>query len=286
MHPTTPTMQPLPGITHARFSLIRFRSPLLTESQLFSLPAGTEMFHFPTFPPTSLYIQLAVTHTTKAMHAGFPHSDILVSPLGYQLHQAYRRFPRPSSAPIAKASTVRPSKLTQPTTTVSRISHKLSKHNTHTQQVQDAVTQIQTITSHHIKPQKVRCKELLYKDARVHYTVTTTTPHQHQSPEHNPETNTSRTSIYTRTPPQHTIAMSVVVPKPNSMPKSPRPRPCSAPASTDQPPNRAISQYYQKPTTITDQDHTNTPNRMPNMICLMFHPRSHTTNHHNDGQYQ
>src|SRR4029079_1516048 len=30
---------------------IRFRSPLLTESQLFSLPVGTEMFHFPTFPP-------------------------------------------------------------------------------------------------------------------------------------------------------------------------------------------------------------------------------------------
>ncbi len=25
---------------------------------LFSLPAGTEMFHFPAFPPTSLYIQL------------------------------------------------------------------------------------------------------------------------------------------------------------------------------------------------------------------------------------
>ena len=30
---------------------IRFRSPLLTESLLFSLPVGTEMFHFPTFPP-------------------------------------------------------------------------------------------------------------------------------------------------------------------------------------------------------------------------------------------
>lgn len=125
-------MQPLPGITHDRFSLIRFRSPLLTESQLFSLPAGTEMFHFPTFPPTGLYIQPAVTHKTEAMHAGFPHSDILVSTLGYQLHQAYRRFPRPSSAPIAKASTVRPLKLTQPTTTVDRISHKLSKYNTHT----------------------------------------------------------------------------------------------------------------------------------------------------------
>jgi hypothetical protein len=40
--------------------------------------------------------------------AGFPHSDILGSPLGYQLPQAYRRFLRPSSAPNAKASTVRP----------------------------------------------------------------------------------------------------------------------------------------------------------------------------------
>src|SRR5690606_23674535 len=45
--PTTPAVQPLTGITHDRFSLFRFRSPLLTESLLFSLPAGTEMFHFP-----------------------------------------------------------------------------------------------------------------------------------------------------------------------------------------------------------------------------------------------
>lgn len=55
--PTTPSMQRLSTITHTRFGLIRFRSPLLTESQLFSLPMGTEMFHFPTFPPTPLYIQ-------------------------------------------------------------------------------------------------------------------------------------------------------------------------------------------------------------------------------------
>ena len=43
------------------FSLIRFRSPLLSESQLFSLPVGTEMFHFPTFPPTALCVQAEVT---------------------------------------------------------------------------------------------------------------------------------------------------------------------------------------------------------------------------------
>ena len=53
--PTTPHTQPLPGITCMRFSLIRFRSPLLSESLLFSLPVGTEMFHFPTFPPHTLF---------------------------------------------------------------------------------------------------------------------------------------------------------------------------------------------------------------------------------------
>jgi hypothetical protein len=42
---------------------IRFRSPLLTESLLFSLPAGTEMFHFPAFPLQALSIQTGVTGT-------------------------------------------------------------------------------------------------------------------------------------------------------------------------------------------------------------------------------
>ncbi len=58
--PTTPHTQPLPGITRTWFSLFRVRSPLLTESLLFSLPTGTEMFHFPAFPPHHLYIQWQV----------------------------------------------------------------------------------------------------------------------------------------------------------------------------------------------------------------------------------
>ena len=33
----------------AWFRLFRFRSPLLSESRLFSLPLGTEMVHFPRF---------------------------------------------------------------------------------------------------------------------------------------------------------------------------------------------------------------------------------------------
>lgn len=103
--PTTPNVQRLPAITHARFSLIRFRSPLLTESRLLSLPVGTEMFHFPTFPLPALYIQAGVTRYARAL-AGFPHSDILGSKLAYQFPEAYRRLLRPSSAPDAKASTV------------------------------------------------------------------------------------------------------------------------------------------------------------------------------------
>jgi hypothetical protein len=103
--PATPVMQPLPGITHHRFSLIRVRSPLLPESLLFSLPVGTEMFHFPTFPHPALYIQAGVTRYARAL-AGFPHSEILESQPVYRLPEAYRRLLRPSSAPDAKASTV------------------------------------------------------------------------------------------------------------------------------------------------------------------------------------
>ena len=84
--PATPTMQRLPAITHDRFSLFRFRSPLLTESRLFSLPVGTEMFHFPTFPLPALYIQAGVTGSSCDAQRGFPirkssdHSSIISSP--------------------------------------------------------------------------------------------------------------------------------------------------------------------------------------------------------------
>ena len=36
-------------LARKRFGLVRFRSPLLPESLLFSFPVGTEMVHFPTF---------------------------------------------------------------------------------------------------------------------------------------------------------------------------------------------------------------------------------------------
>lgn len=50
--PTTHT-----GLTSAQFRLFPFRSPLLGESRLISIPAGTEMFHFPAWASHCLCIQ-------------------------------------------------------------------------------------------------------------------------------------------------------------------------------------------------------------------------------------
>ncbi len=88
-NPTTPHRQRLPAITSTWFSLIRFRSPLLTESLLFSLPVGTEMFHFPTFPPHTLYIQALVTR----------HHSCWVSPFGNPRISARLTAPRGLSQP-------------------------------------------------------------------------------------------------------------------------------------------------------------------------------------------
>ena len=74
--PTTPHRQRLPAITPTRFSLFRFRSPLLTESLLFSLPVGTEMFHFPTFPPLTLCVQVRVTGHDSSWVSPFGHPRI------------------------------------------------------------------------------------------------------------------------------------------------------------------------------------------------------------------
>ena len=55
-----------------RFGLIRFRSPLLTESLLISFPVVTKMFQFATFARHSLYIQLCVTPSGCPVMPGFP----------------------------------------------------------------------------------------------------------------------------------------------------------------------------------------------------------------------
>ena len=45
------------GLTSLWFRLFPFRSPLLGESRLISVPAGTEMFHFPAWASLHLWIE-------------------------------------------------------------------------------------------------------------------------------------------------------------------------------------------------------------------------------------
>jgi hypothetical protein len=72
--PTTPSPQPLPGITWKRFSLLRFRSPLLTES----LIAASYVLHrllVPRHPPcalNNLATQLQQTPRNIRPHPALP----------------------------------------------------------------------------------------------------------------------------------------------------------------------------------------------------------------------
>ncbi len=57
------------GLTSLWFRLFPFRSPLLGESRLISIPAGTEMFHFPAWASRVLCIQ---TRIGGIHRLGFP----------------------------------------------------------------------------------------------------------------------------------------------------------------------------------------------------------------------
>ena len=88
-NPATPNWQRHQALPPARFGLIRFRSPLLTESLLFFFPPGTEMFQFPGFPPRALCVQARVT----------PHDGCRVSPFGHPRINALSAAPRGFSQP-------------------------------------------------------------------------------------------------------------------------------------------------------------------------------------------
>ena len=63
-----------PGEQAPRFGLLRVRSPLLAQSRLIYVPAGTEMFHFPASSHARLSLFIPRRHPAKG--AGFPHSEI------------------------------------------------------------------------------------------------------------------------------------------------------------------------------------------------------------------
>jgi hypothetical protein len=77
-------------LSHAYgLAILPFRSPLLRKSRLLSLPAGTEMFHFPAFPPHALCVQAWVTG----------HDSCRVSPFGHPRIHARLTAPRGISQP-------------------------------------------------------------------------------------------------------------------------------------------------------------------------------------------
>ena len=98
-HPLWPAFPDRSAYKQSTTGLLRFRSPLLAESRLMSVPPGTEMFQFPGFASVSY-----------GFRYGYPCG--WVAPFGYprinacsRLPMAFRSVPRPSSPPGAKAST-------------------------------------------------------------------------------------------------------------------------------------------------------------------------------------
>ena len=94
-HPgaTSWSYYPEPASPQARFGLLPGRSPLLGESLLFSLPAGTKMFQFPAL-------------ASAQQGADDTPSGCRVVPFGYprvngrlRLTGDFRSLPRPSSPP-------------------------------------------------------------------------------------------------------------------------------------------------------------------------------------------
>ncbi len=103
--PTTPPTQRPQASTWYGLGCSPFARHYSGNRDFLSFPPGTQMCHFPGFPPCTLCVQVRVTR----------HYPCRVSPFGdpcfiarLRLHTAYRSLPRPSSASGAKASTIRP----------------------------------------------------------------------------------------------------------------------------------------------------------------------------------
>ena len=96
-----------PGRHADRFGLVRFRSPLLSESLLLSFPLGTKMFQFPRFASATYVFSCRCLDMTPG---GFPHSEIpgskLVcsSPRLIAAYHVLHRLPMPRHPPSALSS--------------------------------------------------------------------------------------------------------------------------------------------------------------------------------------
>jgi hypothetical protein len=164
----------------ARFSLIRVRSPLLTESLLFSLPVGTEMFHFPTFPPHTLYIQVQVTTWPYDRWRGSPirtpsdQSLVINSPRLIADSYVLLRLLMPRHPPCALKN------LTTQTVNKTLIERTMKTATTNTPKGASTASDPGSSFSQR------NC--FFYKDARVHYVVLKQQPHHTRPTRHQPRT--------------------------------------------------------------------------------------------------
>ena len=97
----------LARLTHGRFRLFPFRSPLLRESRLLYLPGGTEMVQFPPFASSLLWIQRGMTGHDSRRVSPFGHPRIEArssSPGLIAAYDALHRLPAPRHPPYALSS--------------------------------------------------------------------------------------------------------------------------------------------------------------------------------------
>ena len=95
--PTTPRG----ALPHPRFGLLRVRSPLLAQSFLFSLPAGTKMFQFPALA-SSTWSRMYVLHTYRLSHSEIPGSRVICTYPGLiAAYHVLHRLHEPRHPPCA-----------------------------------------------------------------------------------------------------------------------------------------------------------------------------------------
>ena len=131
-----------------------------------SLPAGTEMFHFPAYPRNNKVPCRPMTA------GGLPHSEILGSKPCWRLPEAYRILKRPSSVLSAKASTIRPSGRHTPRKNL-MIAFLRQTTNHHTVKNDHKTIDLETRLQKK-KPGEIAIKQTMtshHRIARVHYPV-------------------------------------------------------------------------------------------------------------------